>query len=68
MTLRKAPCLPQREACPHRGFALALAFTRWALQQRDPPTWQAIANRFDVSRATAYRWREAWLAVSGVCE
>lgn len=31
----------------------------WAIVQRAPITWEAIATRFAVSRATAYRWLAA---------
>lgn len=29
----------------------------WAIAQRTPITWEAVASRFGVSRATAFRWR-----------
>lgn len=29
----------------------------WMRQQRSPPTWQQISERWNVCRATAYRWR-----------
>ncbi len=43
-------------------FDRAEEFTRWAEAQRTPLTWQRIADRFDVSRATAYRWLGWWNA------
>ncbi|WP_439444480.1 hypothetical protein ABWU93_11550 [Xanthomonas translucens pv. translucens] len=29
----------------------------WARQQRKPPTWRQISERWGVHRATAYRWK-----------
>ena len=41
-------------------FDQADEFIRWAEAQRRPLTWQRIVDRFDVSRATAYRWLGWW--------
>lgn len=43
----------------------ALAFARWASLLREPPTWEQISERWDVSRATAYRYKSAWEAAVG---
>jgi hypothetical protein len=40
----------------------SLTFTHWALLLNDVPTVQQICERFDVSRATGYRYRAAWEA------
>jgi hypothetical protein len=34
----------------------------WIREQRTPPTWQQISERWNVCRATAFRWRRAMLA------
>jgi hypothetical protein len=39
---------------------VALVFVRWAQAHQTPITWQAIKDRFGCSRATAYRWLQAW--------
>lgn len=33
----------------------------WAIDLKSDPTWQDIANRWGVHRATAFRWRPALL-------
>lgn len=38
---------------------IVMEFTRWAVERDEFPTMEAIVRRFDVSRATAYRWRNA---------
>ena len=40
----------------------SLTFTHWASSLNDIPTVQQICERFDVSRATGYRYRAAWEA------
>ncbi|NUS37624.1 MAG: hypothetical protein HOQ02_01165 [Lysobacter sp.] len=30
----------------------------WAIAQREQITWQAIRERWDVDRSTAFRWRD----------
>lgn len=34
----------------------AIEFIQWMDVQRTPVTWLRIADRFNVSRATAHRW------------
>lgn len=41
-------------------FEVAISFHLWASSLRTPPDWRRIATKFDVSRATAYRWLRAW--------
>jgi hypothetical protein len=38
----------------------SLVFLAWASELRDYPTPELIRQRFDVSRATAYRYRDAY--------
>jgi hypothetical protein len=38
----------------------AVEFWLWCEQQRVPPTWQDIQKRYEVSRATAFRWLAAY--------
>jgi hypothetical protein len=40
----------------------SLTFTQWAASLRGIPTVQQICDRFEVSRATGYRYRAAWEA------
>jgi hypothetical protein len=40
----------------------SLTFTQWATSLKDIPTVEQICNRFEVSRATGYRYRAAWEA------
>jgi hypothetical protein len=44
------------------SFELALRFAAWVQSMHREPTWREIANHFDVHRATAYRWLNAWRA------
>lgn len=50
--------------CKH--LETAFRFYAWALQHTHVPSAVQIMARFDVSRATAYRWRAAYCAVIGV--
>jgi|GEM_PF-2330653 len=45
---------------------LVLRFSLWAQTKRAVPDPEAIAARFAVSRATAYRWRNAWCDANGL--
>ena len=47
------------------GMELALRFLMWAAGLRRDPTASQIRQRFGVSQATGYRWRNAWLAAHG---
>lgn len=49
---------------PASSFEVALRFVLWAGQQQHL-TWQAIANDWGVSKATAYRWLAGWRAATG---
>jgi hypothetical protein len=56
-----------RVTCTTRGSVMigaALALVRDF--GRTPPSVQHLMDRFGISRATAYRWRMAWLDVFGV--
>lgn len=55
-------------ACRHRrqhaltGYSMTrivMEFMRWAVEREQFPTVESIMRRFEVSRATAYRWRAA---------
>lgn len=46
-------------------FAQAILFADWCDFQRSVPSYQAIMSEFRISRATAYRWLDAWKAVRG---
>lgn len=45
---------------------LVFRFAMWARTLRDLPKPECIAERFSVSRATAYRWRNAWCDANGL--
>lgn len=45
---------------------LIVRFALWADALRTPPCAQQIADHFDVSRATAFRWRQYYLAAIGL--
>lgn len=45
---------------------LLMRYAYWHAQQQAPPTVEAIRQRFNVSRATAYRWRSAAHRAKGV--
>lgn len=42
-----------------------MRFALWAQSVEKVITWELIADHFDVSRATAYRWLSAWKNASG---
>lgn len=46
------------------SMELAMRFIGWAQSLGHEPTAADIQNRFGLSRAAAYRWRQAWNAVS----
>lgn len=51
------------------SFELAIRFTDWAAGiPNDSLTWQAIVARWNVSKATAYRWRAGYRAARGIAE
>ena len=43
-----------------------MEFMKWAHEQDRFPTIEAVSTRFDVCRATAYRWTNALAATYGV--
>lgn len=45
---------------------LILRFSAWAHTLHRFPTVEAVQERFQVSRATAYRWRNALAAAHGI--
>jgi hypothetical protein len=55
-----AVMLPPQSAGMLTALEFAFEFSAWAEQHHGRPTWQQIARRWGVSRATAYRWLRAW--------
>lgn len=47
---------PSRHALGAGAMHKAIEFLQWANAQRTEITWRRIADRFHVSRATAFRW------------
>lgn len=43
------------------GMDFVMYFNDWAAEQRGPLTAQLIQSRFGCCRASAYRWRRAYL-------
>ncbi len=43
------------------GLDFAMYFNDWAAEQHVPLTAQLIQDRFGCGRASAYRWRRAYL-------
>lgn len=56
MTYRHSQ-LPQRESL--------IRFALWMSQQRRQPDYGRVMSRFEVCRATAYRWLQDWRAAIG---
>jgi hypothetical protein len=48
------------------SIEFAIRLVDWINDLKRIPTSQEIEQRFDVSRATAYRWRQAMCAARGV--
>lgn len=51
------------------GYGVILAtcvFMRWAIEQTHFPTVEAVQTRFNVCRATAYRWTAALAEAYGL--
>lgn len=51
------------------AFELAIRFHHWWVRfhrehGRDPE-WREIAERWDITRSTAYRWRDGYIAALG---
>lgn len=46
-------------------MALVVGFVRWMDARRDKPEWRHVAERWSVSRATAYRWIHGYCAATG---
>jgi hypothetical protein len=66
MTVRS---LPDANKCDSPGagkLELGIRFALWAMQLRRCPTTFDIETVFQCSRATAYRWRRAWIVARGV--
>jgi hypothetical protein len=47
------------------SMGVAVQFVRWADARHKPPTHKDVMARFNVSRATAYRWINGYYAGSG---
>ncbi|WP_338339120.1 hypothetical protein [Xanthomonas euvesicatoria] len=53
--------------CPglQSQIEFALRFTRWMQERRKKPTAEEMMERWGMSRATAYRYKAAYRAVTG---
>ena len=45
---------------------LLIRFALWASGLQEVPAWERISMHFQVSRATAYRWRRDWCDAMGI--
>lgn len=55
--------------CSEHGtliFQQMMRFCAWMQSRRTFPMAAEVADHFDVSRATAYRWLRAWADANGV--
>jgi transposase len=43
-----------------------MRFALWANASKEPLAWESVADRFQVSRATAYRLMQAWQDANGL--
>lgn len=50
-------CAPQHALSGYNTTRIVMEFMRWVVERDQFPTVEAIVRRFEVSRATAYRWR-----------
>jgi len=50
----------------HGGMFIACRIARSMRSKDDIPTVAELRDRFQMSRATAYRWRAAWIAALGL--
>lgn len=50
----------------HGGMFVACRIARSLRSKDDIPSVRQLMERFGMSRATAYRWRAAWLAAMGL--
>lgn len=48
-----------------KGLELAFRFLLWMQGHREVPTWKQIRDHWGVCKATAYRWRNAYLDATG---
>lgn len=48
---------PSHALSGYNTTRIVMEFMRWAVEREEFPTVEAIVRRFEVSRATAYRWR-----------
>lgn len=48
---------PQHDLAGYTSTRIILEFARWAFERESFPTVGDIVRRFNVSKATAYRWR-----------
>lgn len=60
--LHSTPRPPPGEAGMLNSLEFALRFNAWAESMKGGVTVDAIKSRWGVSRATAYRWFNAWRA------
>lgn len=58
---RHVPQVPPAAVGMASGLEFAFEFLHWASAFRRPPHWREIAGRWQVDRATAYRYRAAYL-------
>ncbi len=53
----RSRCRPQHDLAGYTFTRIILEFGRWAFERESFPTVDDIVERFHVSKATAYRWR-----------
>ena len=58
MSKQQAAMLERNHVGQH--FKLGIRFHLWASSLNAPPDWKAVRDRFEVSRATAYRFIRSW--------
>ncbi|WP_141233352.1 hypothetical protein [Lysobacter antibioticus] len=56
----------QPKNCDSRQVEIVFRFVCWAHRTRQFPNATQICDRFGVSRATAFRWRESLAAAMGI--
>lgn len=57
--------IPKHAAGIATAIEFCIHFVKWADRQPKPLSAVAIQNHWEMSRASAYRWRAAYLACTG---